>query len=278
MRRVEIAAWVILGASLGIIGSALFAAPWLTPLADRVVNGITNVCAAVSAVGGAYLLWTHQLRARESRLKESIAAIFDGLREDLNLARINLSFDGAQQLMAAEGRETDDPNEIGFYIKRVGNFRLHFVIQRASLAIQQLYSLQDAIAGLSQQEVRTLLELHQIASELERRVPQLLEELKAAAGNFYLSSASMNVIDHAVSLLAYHLNQLDCGHRNDALYRLNKPNADAVTSLASKLDPEVRLLGLAALASPVPAGTQDQPTPDTDAQKQHAGQNPPATV
>ncbi|WP_313401488.1 hypothetical protein [Stenotrophomonas sp.] len=253
MRKGERVAWGMLGLSVGVLGSALMAAPWLAPLADRVVNAMTNVCAAVAAVGGAYLLWTHQLRTREARLKESIVVIFDGLLEDLNLARINLSYDGAQQLMVAEGGQTNDPVEITSYIKSAGKFRLHFVIQRAALAIEQLYSLQDAIAGLSSREVRTLLELHQIASELVRRVPELLEELEAAAGNLYLSSASTAVMDHAVSLLAYHLNEIDSGSRNDELYKHNKWRADAVASLASKMAPEVRLLGLAARAAPEPA-------------------------
>ena len=102
-RWLERSVWAALGLSLGVVGSALFAAPWLAPLQDRVVNAMSNVCAAVAAVGGAYLLWQHQTREREARLKASIVTIFEGLHEDLNLARITLTFDGSRSSRAVHG-------------------------------------------------------------------------------------------------------------------------------------------------------------------------------
>ncbi len=150
----------------------------------------------------------------------------------------------------AQGQSTDDPKDIADYIRYSGRFRLHYVEQRAALAVQQLYSIQDAIAGLSRSDIQVLLELHQAASECVRRVQGFVGELDAAPGNLYLSAASMSVLEHGVSYLAYQLNQLDGGQRNDGLYVHNLASFDAVKKKALSMSPAIRQLGPAPPAAP----------------------------
>ncbi|WP_443096805.1 hypothetical protein ACTT2I_05280 [Stenotrophomonas sp. PUT21] len=229
--RIEKTVWAIAGAAAGTLLTIFLAAPWLTPLADSVVNAIAAVSTAVAAVGGAYLLWKYQVHAREQRLKCSIATVFDALLEDMNMARLTLSDQGAKELLLAQDVTT---MSLERYIEITRPFRLHYLSHTAQMAIDLINSIQDAVAGLATKDVEIFLELYQMAKETVRRMPGFEDELNKST-NQSLSRSSLHVFDHAVGALAHQLNRLDGGNRNDSMYLEQKPSFDAVKKRSAEL-------------------------------------------
>jgi len=103
--------FVLVGVALGGLFSAALALPWLDPLPDYVVNAWTNMCTAVLAVGGAFLLWRRQIREREKVLTRTLVLMFESFMKELNLVRISLDYDHVIALMQTI-KGSADPKDV----------------------------------------------------------------------------------------------------------------------------------------------------------------------